>query len=74
MAVEEGRLQAEWEREGNSGRRGFDMSRFLPTLEANQLQLEGSLALAEVESAGVRIDKAYLEETIIKTAFCAKMA
>ena len=42
--------------------------RFIPTAEAYQLLHEGSIALAEVEATGVRVDKAYLERALDDTA------
>src|SRR5258708_3611315 len=44
------------------------MPRFVTTPEANQLLLEGTLALSEIEAAGGRIDKAYLDEALKRTA------
>ncbi len=41
---------------------------FLPSPEAVQLFLEGSLALSEVEAQGVRVDKAYLDSALDSTA------
>ncbi len=40
------------------------MKRWTPTPEANQLLLEGSLALSEVEANGIRVDRGYLESAI----------
>lgn len=40
------------------------MPKYQTTPEANQLLLEGSIALAEIEGNGVRVDKTYLDTTI----------
>ena len=44
------------------------MSRWVPTPEAYRLLHEGTLALSEVEAAGVRVDRAYLERAIRETS------
>lgn len=43
------------------------MKRFVPTADALQLLFEGQLALSQVESEGVRIDKGYLESALDRT-------
>lgn len=42
----------------------MSMKRWVPTPEAYQLLHESQIALAEIESAGVRVDKGYLEGMI----------
>lgn len=44
------------------------MARFTTTPDAYRLFHEGTLALAEIEHNGMRIDKAYLDEALTRTA------
>lgn len=44
------------------------MTRFRPTAEAYELLHQGTLALAEVEHTGVRVDRPYLEGALADTA------
>lgn len=44
------------------------LKKWIPTLEAYRLLHEGQLALSEIEANGVRVDKAYLEGALDRTA------